>query len=194
MAAGERTRVNLASSSMRILLRIAHVIDALNARLGRIAVWLVLAACAVSAGNAVSRYAFDLSSNAWLELQWYLFTGIVMLGAPYVLNINGHVRVDVLYGRRPPRAQAWIDLLGFVFFLLPMTVAAAWMAWPFFAESYAVGEISSNAGGLVRWPVKLLIPAGFVLMALQGLSEIVKRIAFLQGLIALDAHYERPLQ
>lgn len=179
---------------MRVLLRIAHAIDALNARFGRIAVWLVLAACAVSAGNAVFRYAFDLSSNAWLELQWYLFTGMVMLGAPYVLNINGHVRVDVLYGRRPPRTKAWIDLLGLTLFLLPVTVTAAWMAWPFFVESYEVGEVSSNAGGLLRWPVKLLIPVGFALMALQGLSEIIKRIAFLQGAIALDAHYERPLQ
>jgi TRAP-type mannitol/chloroaromatic compound transport system permease small subunit len=111
-----------------------------------------------------------------------------------VLNINGHVRVDVLYGNRPPRTKAWIDLLGLTFFLLPVTVVAAWMAWPYFVESYAVGEVSSNAGGLLRWPVKLLIPVGFALMALQGLSEIVKRIAFLRGVIALDAHYERPLQ
>jgi TRAP-type mannitol/chloroaromatic compound transport system permease small subunit len=179
---------------MQVLLRIARAIDALNARLGRVAVWLVLAACAVSAGNAVSRYVFDLSSNAWLELQWYLFTGMVMLGAPHVLNINGHVRVDVLYGRRPPRTKAWIDLLGLVFFLLPMTLVAALMAWPFFLESYAIGEVSGNAGGLLRWPVKLLFPVGFALLTLQGLSEVIKRVAYLRGLIALDAHYERPLQ
>jgi len=179
---------------MQTLLRIAGAIDALNAALGRVAVWLVLAACSVSAANAISRYAFDLSSNAWLELQWYLFAGIVMLGAPQVLNRNGHVRVDILYGHRPARTKAWIDLAGLVFFLLPVCAAAAWMAWPYFVESFHVGETSSNAGGLLRWPVKLLIPAGFALLALQGLAEAIKRVAYLRGRITLDAHYERPVQ
>ncbi len=179
---------------MRALLTLARAIDLLNERVGRIAVWLVLASCGISAANALSRYALDLSSNAWLELQWYLFAGMVLLGAPAVLSTNGHVRVDVLYGRAAPRTRAWIDLLGMIFFLLPTAVLAAHLAWPFFLESYRGNEISGNAGGLLRWPVKLLLPVGFGLLVLQGLAEIVKRIAYLRGLIALDSHYEKPLQ
>ena len=179
---------------MRALLKIAHGIDAVNAMFGRIAVWLVLLACVVSAGNAVSRYALDLSSNAWLELQWYMFAGMVMLGAPFVLKVNGHVRVDILYGQASPRTQAWIDLLGLVFFLLPVMVTIMVMSWPFFVESYQGMETSGNAGGLLRWPVKLVIPVGFALMVLQGISEIIKRIAFLLGLAELSAQYEKPLQ
>ena len=161
---------------------------------GRIAVWLVLLACVVSAGNAISRYALDLSSNAWLELQWYMFSGMVMLGAPFVLKVNGHVRVDILYGQASPRTQAWIDLLGLVFFLLPVMVTIMVMSWPFFVESYQGMETSGNAGGLLRWPVKLVIPVGFALMVLQGISEVIKRIAFLLGLAGLSAQYEKPLQ
>jgi TRAP-type mannitol/chloroaromatic compound transport system permease small subunit len=179
---------------MQALLRIARGIDAMNAGFGRVAVWLVLAACVVSAGNAVSRYALDLSSNAWLELQWYMFAALVMLGAPFVLKENGHVRVDILYGHVQTRTRVWIDLLGLVFFLLPVMTAVMVMSWPFFVESYTGGEISGNAGGLLRWPVKLVIPVGFGLMVLQGLAEIVKRIAFLRGLIEMNAQYEKPLQ
>jgi len=179
---------------MQLLLRLARAVDRLNAAFGRIATWLVLAACLVSAGNAVSRYAFDLSSNAWLELQWYMFAGMVLLGAPFVLNVNGHVRVDLLYGQASPRARAWIDLLGLIFFLQPFAIALMVMSWPFFVESYIHNETSGNAGGLLRWPVKLIIPFGFALLVLQGLSEIVKRIAFLRGRIDLDAQYEKPLQ
>ena len=179
---------------MQALLRIARLIDAMNAGFGRIAVWLVLAACAVSAGNAVSRYAADLSSNAWLELQWYMFAALVMFGAPFVLKENGHVRVDIFYGHARTRTRVWIDLLGLVFFLLPVMTAVMVMSWPFFVESYAGAETSSNAGGLLRWPVKLVIPVGFGLMVLQGLAEIVKRIAFLRGLIQMSAQYEKPLQ
>jgi TRAP-type mannitol/chloroaromatic compound transport system permease small subunit len=179
---------------MRALLTAARFIDRINARLGRIAAWLVLLTCSISAANAVSRYAFDMSSNAWLELQWYLFTGMVLLGAPFVLSVNGHVRVDVLYGRGGPRTRAWIDLLGLIFFLLPTTGLLAALAWPFFLDSYLDAEMSGNAGGLLRWPVKLLLPLGFGLLALQGLAEIVKRIAYLRGIAGLDAHYEKPLQ
>jgi TRAP-type mannitol/chloroaromatic compound transport system permease small subunit len=179
---------------MRALLAIARLIDAVNGGFGRIAVWLVLIACLVSAGNALSRYGLDLSSNAWLELQWYLFAGMVMLGAPYVLHINGHVRVDIVYGRLAARTKAWIDLLGLAFFLLPVMIATTVMAWPFFVDSFAGGEVSSNAGGLLRWPVKLLLPLGFALMVLQGIAELIKRIAFLRGHAALEAQYERPLQ
>jgi TRAP-type mannitol/chloroaromatic compound transport system permease small subunit len=179
---------------MQLLLKLARAIDALNALFGRVAAWLVLLACAVSAANAASRYALDLSSNAWLELQWYMFAGMVMLGAPYVLNINGHVRVDIFYGRAAARRRAWIDLVGLVLFLLPIMIALMVMSWPFFVESYLSNEVSGNAGGLVRWPFKLIIPVGFGLMVLQGVSEVVKRIAWLRGLIEMDAQYERPLQ
>lgn len=179
---------------MRAALALAGIIDRINARFGRLAVWLVLIACLVSAGNAVSRYAFDASSNAWLELQWYLFAAIVLFGAPQVLNANGHVRVDILYGRASSRTRALIDLLGLAFFLLPICAYVAWMAWPFFLESFRSNEVSGNAGGLVRWPVKLMLPLGFGLLVLQGLAEVIKRVAYLRGRIALDAHYEKPLQ
>jgi len=179
---------------MRAALALANIIDRINARLGRIAVWLVLIACLVSAANAVSRYAFAASSNAWLELQWYLFAAIVLLGAPHVLSANGHVRVDILYGRASNRNKALIDLAGLVFFLLPICGYVAWMAWPFFLESFRHQEMSSNAGGLLRWPVKLMLPLGFGLLVLQGCAEVIKRIAYLQGRITLDAHYEKPLQ
>ena len=179
---------------MHVLLKIARAIDALNAGFGRIAIWLVLIACVLSAGNAVSRYALDLSSNAWLELQWYMFAAMVMLGAPFVLNVNGHVRVDIFYGHAQTRTRVWIDLAGLVFFLLPVMTAIMVMSWPFFVESYRGNEMSGNAGGLLRWPVKLVIPVGFGLMVLQGLSEIVKRIAFLLGRIEMSAQYEKPLQ
>lgn len=179
---------------MRAALALAGIIDRISERLGRLAVWLVLIACLLSAANAVSRYALDASSNAWLELQWYLFAAIVLLGAPHVLKVNGHVRVDILYGRASSRIRALIDLLGLLFFLLPITGYVAWMAWPFFLESFLNHEMSSNAGGLLRWPVKLLLPAGFALLVMQGISEAIKRVAYLRGRIALDAAYAKPLQ
>jgi TRAP-type mannitol/chloroaromatic compound transport system permease small subunit len=179
---------------MHALLKASNAIDRLNDRIGAIATWLVLIACVVSAGNAFMRWGFSLSSNAWLELQWYLFAGMVMLGGGYTLRMNEHVRVDTLYSRYPERVRVWIDLLGAVFFLLPMAIAIGWLSWPLFAGSYAIGETSGNAGGLIRWPVKLLIPVGFFLLTLQALSEIIKRVANLTGHLALDTHYERPLQ
>jgi TRAP-type mannitol/chloroaromatic compound transport system permease small subunit len=180
--------------SMRALLSLSRAIDTLNEKIGHAATWLVLLACVVSAGNALMRWGFDLSSNAWLEIQWYLFAGMVMLGGAYTLRMNEHVRVDVLYGRYSERTRAWVDLLGAIFFLLPMSVVIGWMSWPLFLSSYEIGEISGNAGGLLRWPVKILIPIGFLLLTLQGVSEIIKRIAVLSGRVQLDTHYERPLQ
>lgn len=179
---------------MKILLSIAHGIDTLNERVGRLATWAVLLSCLVSAGNATVRYALDASSNAWLELQWYLFAVIVMFGAPYVLKVNEHVRVDVLYGRRSGTGKALVDLLGMIFFLMPMAVLMTWLSWPWFVDSYVLGEVSSNAGGLLRWPVKLTVPIGFALLSLQGVSEIIKRVAFLRGGYSMDTQYERPMQ
>jgi TRAP-type mannitol/chloroaromatic compound transport system permease small subunit len=176
------------------LLRIAHGIDWLNEKVGRLAVWAVLISCMVSAVNASLRYLISSSSNAWLELQWYLFGVMVLLGAPYVLKVNEHVRVDVIYSRLEPRRQAMVDLFGMIFFLMPAAVLLAWMSWPWFVDSFVTHEMSSNAGGLVRWPVKLLLPVGFGLLMLQGISEIIKRIGYLRGVYAMDTQYQRPLQ
>jgi len=161
---------------------LARAIDALNICVGRTVSWLVLVAVLVSAGNALARYGFDLSSNAWLEIQWYLFSAIFLLGAGWTLLRNAHVRIDVLSSRASKRTRAWIDILGGLLFLLPMAILILYFSWPMFVQSYVGHEISSDAGGLVRWPVKLLIPAGFALLALQGVSELIKRIAFLRGI------------
>jgi TRAP-type mannitol/chloroaromatic compound transport system permease small subunit len=177
---------------MTPLLLIARWIDRISRIAGRVAIALVLVCALVSALNALSRYAFDLSSNAWLELQWYLFGGIVLLGAPHVLCLNGHVRVDLLYSRLSERGRLWLDLLGFIFFLLPFSALMVMYSWPWFIEAWQLQETSANAGGLLRWPVKLLLPVGFALLTLQGISEIIKRVAALKGVIRLDAHYERP--
>ncbi len=166
---------------MRALLLLARGIDALNEAIGRGVKWLVLAATLISAVNAGMRYGFDLSSNAWLELQWYLFALIFLLGAGYTLKHNGHVRIDVIHGRLGLRAQAWIDLLGGVFFLLPVAGLMAWFSWGVFAESWAIQEVSADSGGLLRWPVKLALPLGFGLLFLQGLAEIIKRAGMLAG-------------
>ena len=179
---------------MDALLKFSRLVDALNARIGLVANWLVLIACAISAGNALMRYGFSLSSNAWLEIQWYLFAGIVMLGAASTLRVNGHVRVDVFYAQYGERTRLWVDLLGGVLFLLPMAVIIGWLSWPLFVNSYQIGEVSGNAGGLLRWPVKILIPLGFLLLTLQGVSEIIKRAAALSGRLRLDSRYERPRQ
>jgi TRAP-type mannitol/chloroaromatic compound transport system permease small subunit len=179
---------------VKTLLAVSGVIDAVNERFGRIANWCVLLACLISAGNALVRYGFSDSSNAWLEIQWYLFAAMFMLGAPYTLRMNEHVRVDILYGNVSPKVQLWIDLLGGILFLLPATIIIGWMSWPIFVDSFVSGEVSNNAGGLIRWPVKLLMPLGFGLLTLQGISEIIKRIAALTGHRALIAKYEKPLQ
>jgi TRAP-type mannitol/chloroaromatic compound transport system permease small subunit len=166
-----------------MLLRLSKLIDALNERVGRAVYWLILAAVLVSAGNATVRYLFDMSSNGWLELQWYLFSAVFLLAAGYTLRHNEHVRIDLIFSRLPARKRAWIDLFGGVFFLLPIAIVIMALSWPVFIESYLRHEMSADAGGLLRWPVKLLIPVGFLLLSLQGVSEIIKRIAFLRGRI-----------
>lgn len=181
-------------SSLNSLVKFAYSVDQLSKAVAKVAIWLTLICALISAGNAFMRYAFDLSSNAWLETQWYMFGGMVLLGGPYLLTTNGHIRVDLFYSKLNDRQRAWLDLGGLIFFLQPFCLYMVWVCWPWFLESWTINEISNNAGGLVRWPVKLLFPIGFSLLAVQGLSEIVKRVAALRGVIALNTHYERPLQ
>lgn len=179
---------------MGALLKLSQAIDWVNDRLGVAASWMVLAACLISAANAMSRYAFDLSSNAWLEIQWYLFAAIVMLGASYTLRMNEHVRVDILYTHLSERGKEWLDMIGTAVFLVPSMLVIAWYSIPFFMLSWHTQEISGNAGGLIRWPVKALVPLGFLLVALQGVSEVIKRAAALAGWTRFETHYERPVQ
>lgn len=166
---------------MQPLLSFSAAVDWVTTRFGRVADWMVLAACAVSAGNAFIRYGVSISSNAWLELQWYLFAGMVMLGASYTLLRNEHVRVDLVYGWVSHRTRLYIDIFGFIFFVLPAMVLMLYMTWPFFWDSFIRNEGSPNAGGLLRWPVKLILPLGFLLLVLQGVSELIKRVAVLKG-------------
>jgi TRAP-type mannitol/chloroaromatic compound transport system permease small subunit len=180
--------------ALGFLLQLSRLIDRLNERFGVIANWLVLFACLISAGNAASRYLFNESSNGWLEVQWYLFAGMVLLGAPYTLKMNEHVRVDLFYGMASERARIWIDIIGGFLFLMPMCAILIYFTWPWFVDSWRINEASFNAGGLVRWPVKLMLPIGFALMALQGVSEIIKRIAALEHVIDVEFKYEKPLQ
>jgi TRAP-type mannitol/chloroaromatic compound transport system permease small subunit len=184
----------LAANAMRPLLSISALIDRLNEKIGYICNFMVLAACIVSAANAMIRYAFGYSSNGWLELQWYMFAILVMFGAAYTFKRNEHVRVEIFYLFLSERGQLWLDLIGTLFFLIPSCLLLSYLSWPFFLQAYDVGETSPNAGGLVRWPIKFVIPAGFVMLALQGVSEVIKRIAALQGQVTIDAKYERPTQ
>ena len=181
---------------MRLLLSFSAVVDVINEKIGVVCNWLVLLSCLVSGGNAMVRYAYDQSSNAWLEVQWYMFAVIVMFGAAYTLKRNEHVRVDIFYMVLGRRGQLWIDILGTLIFLLPTCAILAWLSWPFFVQSFVTTEHSSNAGGLLRWPIKLVLPLGFALVAVQGFSELIKRIAFLNGVpvASLEDHYERPTQ
>ena len=181
-------------TTMRPLLAVSAAIDQLNEKIGYICNFLVLAACIVSAANAMIRYAFGYSSNGWLELQWYMFAILVMFGASYTFKRNEHVRVEILYLMLRERGQIWLDLIGTLFFLIPACLLLAYLSWPFFYQAYVVGEVSGNAGGLVRWPIKLVVPVGLVMLALQGVSEVIKRIAALQGYVTIDAKYERPTQ
>ena len=179
---------------MDALLKLSRGIDWINDRFGEIANWLVLWACLISAGNAASRYLFAASSNAWLEVQWYMFAGMVLLGAPYTLKVNEHVRVDLFYAGASERTRILIDIVCGVLFLLPICVILVFFTWPWFVDSWRINEISSNAGGLLRWPVKLLLPVGFALMALQGISELIKRVEALIHHHRLQYEYEKPLQ
>lgn len=193
-----RRETGISHVAMGPLLAFSRAVDAMNTAFGRVADWLVLLACVVSAGNAFMRYGFSAGSNAWLELQWYFFAGVVMLGASYTLFRNEHVRVDLVYGALGERARVWVDVIGITVFLLPAMALLAWMTWPFFVESWVRAETSSSPGGLIRWPVKILLPIGFALMVAQGLSELVKRIAVLRGIRLADgrlhASYARPEQ
>lgn len=168
---------------MNALLGFSRLIDAINERVGKSAMWLLLIAVLISTGNAIVRKAFNWSSNGLLEIQWYLFAGAFLLGASYTLLHNEHVRIDVVSGKFSKRTQTWIEVVGTVFFLLPMCAMVLWTATPWFINSMNSQEMSVNAGGLILWPVKALVPIGFTLLTLQGLSELVKRLAFLQGLI-----------
>jgi TRAP-type mannitol/chloroaromatic compound transport system permease small subunit len=176
------------------IIKITRVIDGISDVAGFIAKWLVLLACLVSAGNAVVRYLISYSSNGLLEIQWYMFGGIVLLGAAQTLRLNEHVRVDLLYSSVSDRTRLWIDIFGFTLFLLPVMAYLTYMTWPFFLNSFRSGEISMNAGGLILWPAKALLPLGFALLFLQGLAELAKRIAALTGAMRVDTHYEAPLQ
>jgi TRAP-type mannitol/chloroaromatic compound transport system permease small subunit len=180
---------------MQGLLRISHWLDRVGYRCGQAASLMILAACLISASNAMIRYGFDWSTNWLLELQWYLFAAAVMLGASYTFQRNEHVRVDLIYGHVSERKQLWIDIFGIVFFLFPACALFAWLAWDsLFMPSWAILEDSSNAGGLPRWPIKFIVPLGFGLITLQGISELIKRIAALAGVVRLDNKYERPVQ
>jgi TRAP-type mannitol/chloroaromatic compound transport system permease small subunit len=172
---------------MQALLAMSRGIDRVNAFIGKGVVWLILLAVLVSAANAISRKLFDLSSNAWLELQWYLFGAAFMGAAAYTLQQNEHIRIDVFYGSRSRKTQHWIDLLGHIFFLLPFAALMAWLLWPYTLQAYLGGQVSANAGGLIIWPARAILLAGFIMLAAQALSEIVKKIAVMQGLIE-DPH------
>ena len=202
---------------MNALLYLARCIDSLNDRFGKLAAWAVLLSCLISATNAVVRYTLDYSSNSFLEIQWYLFATCVMLGAAQVLRLNEHVRVDLVYSRLTGHGKVYVDLFGLVVFLLPVICYMAWLSWTLFVVKLSTGmtasdsvaslgftgywiklltsgEVSSNAGGLIRWPVMLVLPLGFALVGLQAVAEIIKRVAWLAHRFEMDIHYERPLQ
>lgn len=168
---------------MAALLGLSRIIDGINEFLGRQVSWLILVAVLISAANAIVRKAFDMSSNAWLELQWYLFGTVFMIAGAYALLKNEHVRIDIVSGNLSKRTRDWIDLFGHVFFLLPFTTLMVWLAWPWFIRSYVTQEISANAGGLIIWPAKAVVLVGFILLTAQAISEIIKRIAVLMGIL-----------
>lgn len=175
-------------------MQLSGLIDRMNRLFAVVASVLVLLSCLISAGNAASRYLLSISSNAWLEIQWQMFAGIFLLGAPYVLQLNEHVRVDILYSGYSDRSKLWVDVFGIILFLFPVTFMMFIEGLSFFETSFARSEMSSNAGGLPLWPVKFLLPFGFLLLLLQGVSELIKRVAALRGQVALNVAYEKPPQ
>ena len=166
---------------MQALLALSRAIDRLNAFVGKYSIWLIFAATLISALNAIVRKAFDMSSNAFLEVQWYLFAWSFLIAAGYTLLHREHVRIDVINSRLPKRVQVWIDIVGFSLFLTPLCVLVLYLSWPLVVQMYQTGEVSGNPGGLIRWPVWVALPVGFTLLTLQGWSELIKRIAFLRG-------------
>jgi TRAP-type mannitol/chloroaromatic compound transport system permease small subunit len=163
------------------LLALSRAIDALTERIGRFVYWLILVVVLISAANATVRKLFNYSSNAYLEIQWYLFSLIFLIGAGYTLLRNEHVRIDIVTGRLSARAQNWIDVIGILFFLFPMAIIIGWLSWPLFMDSFVRHEVSTNAGGLIIWPARVMVPIGFTLLFIQGVSELIKRFAFLAG-------------
>lgn len=172
---------------MSFLISLSKLIDAVNEKIGHFISWALLAAVLICSGNAIVRYAFNRSSNAWLEIQWYLFAAMFMLATSYTLRRNEHVRIDVIAGRLSKRIQVWIDLLGFLLFLLPVSLLILYYSIPYALLSFRSQEMSSNAGGLILWPAKMLLPVGFFLLSLQGLSELIKRIGYLMGKVDASA-------
>ena len=168
---------------MNALLKFSRAVDWLNTQIGKHVIWLILASTIISAVNAIVRKAFNVGSNAFLEVQWYLFAASFLLASAYTLLNGEHVKIDVVSSRLSKRAQIWVDVAGFSFFLTPVCLAVLFYSIPFFVKGYQSGEMSSNAGGLIRWPVYAMMPLGFSLLLLQGWSELIKRLAFLQGLI-----------
>ncbi len=179
------------------LLAFSRAVDKLNTMVGKLADLAVITACFISAGNAFVRYGISSSSNGWLEVQWYLFGATVLLGASYTLLRNEHVRVDLVYGNLGERARLWVDVFGFILFMLPAMLLLTWMTFPFFLDAFVRNEVSANPGGLIRWPVKALMPVGFFLLSLQGFSELIKRVALLMGIKPegeVVVEYHRPEQ
>jgi TRAP-type mannitol/chloroaromatic compound transport system permease small subunit len=179
---------------MNVLIQLTRRIDWISEKFGTLATWTVLFAAGISAGNAFIRYGLDYSSNSWIEIQWYLFSYMVMAGAPLVLKLNEHVRVDLIYGKLKGNGPVYVDLFGLIAFVVPVMSLLMVLSWSYFYNTLVSGEMSENAGGLIRWPVLLAMPLGFALVLLQGLSEIIKRVAYLQGKYTMDTHYEKPLQ
>ena len=180
--------------SVTALLKFANGMDWLSERFARLAAYTVFFSAMICAGNAFIRYGVDWSSNGMLEIQWYLFAWMVMVGSPYVLKVNEHVRVDLLYGKLKGNAPVYVDIFGLIFFLLPIMGFMTYLSTPYFLNTFFSGEMSQNAGGLIRWPVVLSLPVGFAMVWLQGVAELIKRVAYLRGEYAMDTHYEKPLQ
>jgi len=179
---------------MKALLALSRFIDAINERIGRSLYWLVLVMTLISAGNAVARYGFNLSSNAFLDIQWFLFSIVFLGAAGYTLKHNQHVRIDLITAKLSKRTQAWIDVFGGLFMLLPVCTIIFWYGWTAFLEAWRIQEGSLDAGGLPRWPIKFMVPLAFLLLMLQGVSETIKRVAFLKGLVAKDAEHHAELE
>jgi len=179
---------------LQLLIKTLHLIDWITDKLGRLAAVAVILAALISAGNAFVRYGLDITSNGWLEIQWYLFAATVMLGGPLVLKLNEHVRVDLIYGKLKGYGPVYVDIFGLLVFLLPLCALMVYLSWPLFMKMYLSHEMSSNSGGLIRWPAMLMLPLGFGLMFVQGVAEVLKRLLYLAGVIKLDLHYEKPVQ